>query len=197
MTSPPFRCSPLSACFFFPQTISPANKEPQTWDWSYQFLKLSAAERHERRVVLDRYGLYAQLSALLVIVLFVVGRLAQRVLGKKRHAVYDTESTSLANLKHQRWLSVKLRIYQWWLGGDVEFSGLKLGRRDEVMLGSIWTAWLLFLCIAHTGNGAYIYVNKFWVPLPLTERNTRLLSPDQTVRRCWNFSISHSVSASY
>jgi hypothetical protein len=36
-------------------------------EWPYQFVELTEAQKSERRILLDRYGLYVQLSTLLPI----------------------------------------------------------------------------------------------------------------------------------
>jgi hypothetical protein len=129
-------------------------------DWPYHFVTLSEAQRHERRILLDRYGLYAQLSGFLVpVTLFLLLKLAHRILRKAsdRSVAYDAVPTS-PGVKHQRInptnsLSARLRRALWWLGGDVGFAGQNLGRRDELISGGVWTTWLLFLCVNETGSG--------------------------------------------
>jgi hypothetical protein len=40
----------------------------------------------------------------------------------------------------------------WWMRKDV-IRGWNWGTRGEWIGASVWTVWLMYLCIAHTGNG--------------------------------------------
>lgn len=128
--------------------------------WPYQFISLSAEERHARREVLDRYATYAQLSALLPVAVYLVFRLAswaKTTLAANRDGSYAAVPNS-PGLKVQRqtvwgaW-STRLRKLRWWLGDDVYLFGRRYGQRDQLLFGSLWAAWLLVLCVVDTGNG--------------------------------------------
>jgi hypothetical protein len=50
-------------------------------------------------------------------------------------------------LRRLRSIATKLR---WWLSKDIVG---RWGTRGEWIGASVWTIWLLYLCIANTGNG--------------------------------------------
>lgn len=127
--------------------------------WPYRFLTLDEAERHARRQVLDRYAGYSQLSVLIPVALFLLfraGRWAVKAAGDRKGS-YDAIPNSPA-LKVQRqstWGALQIRVdrVKWWLGGDVYLFGQFRGQRDQWIFGGAWLAWLLFLCVAETGQG--------------------------------------------
>lgn len=128
--------------------------------WPYKFISLTADERHARRETLDRYAAYAQLSALLPVALFLFYRLAswaRKAVEEGRGGSYGAVPTS-PSLKMQRqtaWGAWRIRIGQlrWWLRDDVYIFGQFCGQRDQLLFGSLWTAWLLVLCVVETGHG--------------------------------------------
>jgi hypothetical protein len=124
--------------------------------WPYEFVQLTAEQQHESRVLLDQYGTYGQFSAFLLIVFLLLIRLSQWLveIATANGTVYDAVPISEAKRQTAaRSLSPKLRQALWWLDYDMEVAGVYLGRRDELLFGVGWTAWLLFLCINQTGNG--------------------------------------------
>ncbi|KAI2616805.1 metalloreductase Fre8 [Hypoxylon sp. NC1633] len=135
--------------------------------WPYQFVDLDEAEKHARRLSLDRYANYAQLSALLpiaVVLLYRLGSwLAKRVSSQSERGVYEAVPNSPA-LKHRRqsvsgpWLG-RARSVAWSLGDDVMFLGINWGRRGQLVVGVAWTLWLVFLCVVGTGND-YLHLTK-------------------------------------
>ncbi|OIW27026.1 hypothetical protein CONLIGDRAFT_621163 [Coniochaeta ligniaria NRRL 30616] len=140
--------------------------------WPYHIVKLSAAEKHERRVSLDHIGLYAQFSAILIISCFLLARLAQWIILKatastKRRADYDVVPTADTSTRRKatpsprRWLSTKLQQCLWWLGDEAAIGRHRIGRRDEWIFGGIWTSWLLFLCVAGTGEDYQHLTKRF------------------------------------
>lgn len=126
----------------------------------YRFIfKLSEEDKRLRRLTLDRYGTYAQLSALVPVVVFLIYRLATYAVkvSAPRKGSYDAVPSSPA-LKYQRErpassFMTEVRKWQWWLGDDVFLFGQVWGHRDEWVFGAIWAFWLLFLCVAETGDG--------------------------------------------
>lgn len=126
--------------------------------WPYQFLNLDEAERQARRLTLDRYASYAQLSSLVpvaLVILYRIGRWAAKS-GASRHGSYNAVPNSPA-LKFERqsgggW-QTQINKLKWWLGGEVHLFGHLYGHRDQWVFGGLWTIWLLFLCIAETGQG--------------------------------------------
>lgn len=127
--------------------------------WPYHFLELTEAEKHERRLSLDRHAGYAQLSALLPVAVFLCIRFAQwakaRVAARK--VAYDVVPGSPA-AKYRReiisgsWKTTGRKL-KWWLGDDVILAGQSWGRRDSLLFGGAWTLWLLFLSVQGTGQG--------------------------------------------
>jgi hypothetical protein len=126
--------------------------------WPYHFLELTPAEQHERRLSLNRHSLYAQLSALLPVIIFLLVRLGRWVSRKAGNRVAYNAVPNSPAVKRERttvlgtW-SATIRLVAWWLGDEVRFAGQDWGRRDEVIFGTLWTIWLLFLCVIGTGEG--------------------------------------------
>ncbi|RDW73786.1 hypothetical protein BP5796_07228 [Coleophoma crateriformis] len=139
--------------------------------WPYHFVELTDVQKHERRVLLDRYGAYAQLSALVPILAFQLYRLASWVYSERQRAkiAYSAipgsprakearNSTMGAFL--QQWRSA-----MWWLGGDVAEGW---GTRGRWIAGASWTVWLLFLSIHKTGDD-YLHVTKRFGQVALSQ----------------------------
>ena len=131
--------------------------------WPYQFLDLTTAQKQARRHALDRYGLIAQLSALVPVALFLLYRLASwgivRATGSDRGNYTAVPNSPV--LKRQRLSAVgswttRARKVAWWFGNDVVFLRWNWGPRDQIILGAVWTVWLLVLCVVGTGNGEII-----------------------------------------
>jgi hypothetical protein len=124
--------------------------------WPYHFLDLSHEEKLERRVLLDRYGVYAQLSALVPILAYQLYRLgiwvySERQRSKAKYsAVLGSPAQKRYNNTTSGTIARKWRIVKWWLGDELA-SGW--GLRGHWIAGGCWTAWLLFLCFHGTGEG--------------------------------------------
>jgi hypothetical protein len=127
--------------------------------WPYQFLDLSAAEKHERRLSLDRHAAYSQLSALAPVAVLLLFRFGSWVLSRASASkvAYDAVPSSPA-AKYKRengpssWAATARKV-AWWLGDDVVFARQNWGRRDTLVFGSAYALWLLFLCVQGTGRG--------------------------------------------
>lgn len=127
--------------------------------WPYHFLELTAAEKYDRRLSLNKHAAYAQLSALLPLVLVLIVRCARWLAARiaARRGTYDAVPNSPA-AKHQRksspawWLAAGRRL-SWWLGDDIVVLGQNFGRRDQLVFGTAWALWLLFLSLQGTGEG--------------------------------------------
>ena len=139
------------------RTLKPRDiqKSALTMAWPYHFSTLDGDQRHARRLLLDRYGAFAQLSAIVPVIIYQLYRLGVWVYSERQRskATYSALS-SPARKKHKhttpgsavrRWNKVK-----WWLEDDLA-SGW--GSRGYWIAGIFWTSWLLFLCVHKTGDG--------------------------------------------
>lgn len=127
-------------------------------DWPYQFLDLSQDEKHARRQSLDRYALYAQLSALIPIGLIWLYQTVNRSSSSSRQK-RDYTAVSSSDSFNTRKQSNSWSKFRWWLGEDVVAFGEVLGQRDQWVGGIIWAIWLLILCVAGTGRD-YMHLTK-------------------------------------
>lgn len=105
--------------------------------WNYHFVDLSEAEKHARRQTLNRYALYAQLSALVPVALVLLHRLVKwvAVTRESRNGDYAAVPSSPV-LKVRRHSSLgawssRSRRARWWLGEDVVVAGMGWGQRDR------------------------------------------------------------------
>ncbi|KAH7369795.1 hypothetical protein BKA65DRAFT_416902 [Rhexocercosporidium sp. MPI-PUGE-AT-0058] len=131
--------------------------------WPYKIiLELTEEEKHSRRVLLDRYGVYAQLSALIPILCYQLYRLAIWVsFARRRSKVSYSEVPSSPISKHGRdsktgGVVMRWRVFRWWLGGEVAEGW---GIRGQWIAGVVWGGWLLFLCGKETGED-YLHITK-------------------------------------
>jgi hypothetical protein len=126
--------------------------------WPYHILDLSEEEKHLRRELLDRYGVYAQLSAFIPILAFQLYRLSIWVYSERKRATSYSEIPSSPVAKHARRAPSgtgmrKLRSVVWWLEGE---AAKGWGLRGHWIAGGVWTGWLMILCIHRTGHGMLI-----------------------------------------
>jgi hypothetical protein len=124
--------------------------------WPYHLLDLTHEEKHERRVLLDRYGVYAQLSALIPILAYQLYRLGVWVYSERQRSKtgYSAIPSSPA-LKRSRTstsgaLVQKWRTTAWWLESEVAPGW---GLRGQWVAAACWVSWLLLLCVHRTGEG--------------------------------------------
>ena len=129
--------------------------------WPYHFVDLTQEETIRRRILLDRYGVYAQLSALVPVLAYQLYRLATWVSSqRKKTEVGYTEvpSTPSSPAQKQKKLSIsgglarRWRSALWWLEGEVH-SGW--GLRGHWIAGLSWALWLFFLAAHKTGVGKF------------------------------------------
>ena len=124
--------------------------------WTWQFVTLDHEQILARRVTLDRYGIYAQLSVLIPVFAFQLFRLGRWVYSERqRTKVPYLEVPTSPTLKRHResrrgtifraWHTV-----EWWLEGEVM---PQWGTRGHWLGAGIWGSWLLFLSIHGTGDG--------------------------------------------
>jgi hypothetical protein len=128
--------------------------------WPYEFVDLTDAQKHDRRVLLDAYGLVAQASAGVVLILIQLYFLAQWVRQQRTSSdgVDVPSSPSLKNSQKGRRLNTRVvaqwwRRLTWWTGDSVKLLGVDLGTNGQITAAVTWTVWLLYLCFAETGNG--------------------------------------------
>jgi hypothetical protein len=127
--------------------------------WPYQFVDLTDAQKISRRTLLDTYGLVAQASTGLVLIVIQLVFLAQW-LGRKQQqnssdvpgspSIKHLQKSSSPNFQaiERRW-----RRLEWWSGNSLVVCGVDCGTNGQVLAAVIWTAWLLVLSFAETGKG--------------------------------------------
>lgn len=126
--------------------------------WPYAFVDLSDAEKFHRRELLDWYGGFAQISALVPLSILQLGFLVVWLRTRGRNA-NQIEAPSSPRAKEARgsaggWEGRGRRL-RWWLAAPVVLGGEVLGSRGEVLGAVGWALWLVVLCFADTGRGAY------------------------------------------
>ncbi|KAI2631186.1 ferric reductase like transmembrane component [Xylaria nigripes] len=134
--------------------------------WPYQFLNLDTAQLEARRHKLDRYGLIAQLSALVPVALFLLYRLVAwgvaRVTGSARGSYAAVPSSPVSKQERSSLVgswATRARRVAWWFGDDVVLLGRNWGPRDQIIAGVGWGIWLFVLCVVDTGND-YIHLSR-------------------------------------
>jgi hypothetical protein len=126
--------------------------------WPYHLVDLSHEQKLQRRELLDRYGVFAQLSALIPILGYQLYRLGVWVYSERQRAKIAYSEVPSSPISKQRRLSTsgtivrKWRSVQWWLSSEVAPGW---GVRGRVLAGGLWTLWLLFLCSHKTGDGRW------------------------------------------
>jgi hypothetical protein len=140
--------------------------------WPYHLLDLTHEQKHERRLLLDRYGVYAQLSAFVPILAYQLYRLAVWVYSERnRSKVKYSAIPSSPTLKRSRASASgtfmgNWRTTIWWLGGEF-VQGWPC--RGQLIFAGVWTSWLLFLCIHNTGQGMFFVFQTSQWPAPKVE----------------------------
>lgn len=124
--------------------------------WPYHLLDLTHEQKHERRLLLDRYGVYAQLSALIPLLAYQLYRLSIWVYSERqRSKAQYTAIPSSPTLKRSRtstsgtWAAT-WRSTVWWLESEIACGW---GLRGQWLAAGGWLSWLLFLCVHNTGEG--------------------------------------------
>lgn len=127
--------------------------------WPWRFVDLDEEAVQLRRQTLDIYAGYAQLSAFVPIVLFLLLRLLLWTLRtiQARRGSYNAIPTSpsrkvLRQSPLGTW-EARFRRLQWWLEDDVVCLNQTWGRKDEWVFGLAWSCWLMLLIVLGTGNG--------------------------------------------
>lgn len=129
--------------------------------WGYKFVDLTDPQKADRRILLDEYGLIAQASAGVVLLVIQLFYLAQWII--QRPAQSSLGPPSSPNVKHshkgrhittwriQHWW----RRISWWSGHPLNILGIHAGTRGQIIAAAAWNAWLLSLCFVETGNGEF------------------------------------------
>jgi hypothetical protein len=129
--------------------------------WPYQFVDLTDAQKLSRRTLLDTYGLVAQASAGIVLIVIQLFFLAQWTRRQRQQNGSDVPgSPSLKHLQKSghpslRALGRRWRRFEWWSGDSLVVFGVGCGTNGQVLAAALWTIWLLALCFVETGNGEY------------------------------------------
>lgn len=118
-------------------------------------------EKHEMRVLLDRYPLVAQWSVLIVFAGFQLFFLTSWLVNKGLEYERPRSPSFNKRLEGQwTWLRRSARAFNglaWWARKDV-INGW--GTRAEWIGGGLWTIWLLYLTVAPTGNSEPFMLNQ-------------------------------------
>ena len=119
----------------------------------WHFVDLTQDQKHERRILLDRYGAIAQASVLIPLLLLQIyfglcwlhDRLERKTdLDQK---LIQGRSSALSKV------IVGIRQWTWWAGEPVEIFGYHVSNRGESIVAVSWTLLLLLLCVLQTGDG--------------------------------------------
>lgn len=144
--------------------------------WPYKIASLSPAEKQERHLLLHQYGRYAQFSLLGLLAFLIVAKLTLRFVRRitGRGLSYVTVPASSTPRRRQGYfaksVSTAWRRCLWWFGNEVEILGFQLGYRDQLIFGTLWLVWSLFLCFRHTQHGMYVLLKYTINPPPLPNR---------------------------
>lgn len=124
--------------------------------WPWHFVDLTHPQAEARRILLDRYGRYSQLSPAIPILMYNLYRLAVWVRSERQRSKvqYSAVPTSPSLKKHRESqagiVDAWWRRVVWWLDGESVLGG----ERKFWLLSVVWTVWLLFLSIYKTGDGS-------------------------------------------
>lgn len=134
----------------------------QYMGFGYYSVTLTEAQKHQRRETLDRYGFIAQWSVLVIFLLFQLGFFVAWIL-RSTTKNDPLKSPSFNKRPDARlfWLRRVQSICSrtvWWMNKDV-VSGSNWGTRAEWIGATLWTLWLLVLCVAQTGKD-YLHLTK-------------------------------------
>jgi hypothetical protein len=129
--------------------------------WPYSFVSLTEDQKQLRREAISRYGVYAQLSALVPILVFQLYRLWAWVYSERQRSglsyseVPTSPSVKRNKAKTSGLVLRKWRAMKWWMGEET-LEGW--GERWQWIGGALWTTWLLFLCLHGVGVGECFYI---------------------------------------
>lgn len=128
----------------------------------YHFVTLNDEQSLRRRQLLDGYGQFAQLSILLLPLVyqlcFGLRILLSRIWLPNPQAVKEHQSPVIAGFKQpgKGYSTNLLARIRWFLDGEL-FEGSNT--RQEWLIASLWTAWLLVLVFKDTGDD-YLHLTR-------------------------------------
>lgn len=133
--------------------------------WPYKFVNPTEAQKISRRTLLDTYGLVAQASAGVVLIVIQLFFLAKWLRRKQQQSGPDVPSSP--SLKHSqksgnssfKAIERRWRRLEWWSGDSLVLFGIDCGTNGQILVATVWTTWLLVLCFAETGND-YLHLTK-------------------------------------
>lgn len=132
----------------------------------YHFVSLDDAQTAHRRHLLDSYGQFAQLSALVPLVVFgwfftLRSALMQLQESRTRSARKERQSPQVSSFPKRSDTVSSGNLwgrFDWALGDQV-IDGW--GTRREWIFAGLWTAWLLVLVFKDTGDGMFDF--DIWI----------------------------------
>ncbi|KAF2757943.1 hypothetical protein EJ05DRAFT_510806 [Pseudovirgaria hyperparasitica] len=136
--------------------------------FGYEFVDLSDEQKHARRVALDTNGAYLQLSVLFVLLTiyasawmtWLVERYTPRDDGPPKSPFQRANNqTQKGVFGHTRLLWKRVL---WWSGGPLMRGW---GTRGQWVCGSLWSLWMLYLCLRNTMPD-YWHVTKRFGMIP-------------------------------
>ncbi|KAJ4361662.1 hypothetical protein N0V95_001646 [Ascochyta clinopodiicola] len=132
------------------------------WAFGYSFEPLNDEQKHQRRENLDYYGFAAQWSVLVVFALFQMSFGIKWIVTKgMRYEQPKSPSFNKGRENTLGWLKSLHSRYariMWWMQKDV-IQRWNWGTRGEWIGGTLWTAWLLYLCFVNTSPD-YLHLTK-------------------------------------
>ena len=135
-------------------------QKDQYWAFGYYFETLNDKQKHQRREYLDWYGFAAQWSVLAIFALFQMAFAVSWLM--KSGLKYDQPKSPSFTKPPPGRLGWLRRMHSgcnkalWWMQKDV-VKGWAWGTRGEWIGATVWTVWLLYLSIAHTGKGTFAF----------------------------------------
>ena len=131
--------------------------------WPYHFVDLSDEQLKQRRRLLDSYGQFAQLSVLLLPLIYQLSLgiklLSRRFATKKGYQPLKENQSPIPPRLREHTPSDSRNIWRrlsWWLDEPIA-RGWET--RWECLLAALWAGWLLFLVIKNTGDD-YLHMTK-------------------------------------
>lgn len=127
-------------------------------DYPYHFVSLDEDQTQRRRHLLNSYGHFAQLSVLLLPLIYQLSLAIRLIIGRfqllsSRKGLKDHQSPVVSRFKKPDASTSKAsaRKLSWFLDGEIVQGW---GTRQEWLIAGLWTMWLLILVIKDTGDGA-------------------------------------------